>query len=1016
MKNLPLEIQKLLYSYVEKRYSPAYFRLDEAGMLQEWSDTVSKYGFGDLRAGIELEGAYPLFYSMIPKTDSHSILTNIQMPSGGVADIHLFRKNHAVWIMLLDSTDKAEILRNLSQKSNEFVLLKDKVLKLEAQKSLLNIFAFINNAVFQYRQNGAFQIVGRYPDWCHQLDPDIGKAGEDFDIFTLLPYLDSFIDEAQGIWDGAGDGRAMSPVWSQETQDGEELPLIAFAYKQEGLNVLSVRRARKEHNDTQVILQRAREQALDYERLEQAERLIRESEQRFRNLFENFPVAYVSLDESGLIIDANEPLVKLLGYGSEDDILGRCFDEFRPKDARQKFRSYFKEFKEMKSISAEISLRRKDGDLITVQLSGRVQIDDQGGHFDHAHCILHNITERKRMEEEIISAKEAAVSANRSKSVFLANMSHEIRTPMNAIMGMARLALQADVSPKQKDYLLKIDRAAKSLLRIINDILDFSKIEAGKLEMEITDYFLANVLDNLFNLMEDKVHEKGLDLMLDIAPDVPEGLVGDPLRLGQVLTNLVSNAVKFTKQGEIKVSARIVEKSADRARLEFAVSDTGIGLSQEQQAGLFRSFTQADTSTTRKFGGTGLGLAICMRLVKLMDGEIRVESRPGQGSTFIFTAVFGIHYGVDEKEDEATVDIACMTGTRILLAEDNEINQEVACELLKSMGAEVEIACNGKEALRKVRANRYDLVLMDIQMPKMDGLEATRRIRRLAEEGASDYYASLPIIAITAHAMADDRQRSIEAGMNDHLTKPIEPDDVAKTLLKWLRHQTEQQAAPRAVPQPTMEVPQSPCDDPMIHLEGIDVETGLMRIGGNRKLYYKLLRRFRDEYRSVADDIEADLGQKNLEPAIIRAHTIKGVAGNVGATDLQRAASALETILKMGEDSDRGVLLDEFRAVLDATMRSLEGMADEAPEPARTAAETGEVDPDSLKDVLTRLESQVRLFKPKRCEPIVEEMKAMAWPKGLEEERRSLQRFISRYKFKQAQGVLKSMIAKLCSS
>ncbi len=1015
MKNLPLEIQKLFYSFVEERYSPAYFRLDEAGMLQEWSDAVSRYGFGDLRAGIELEGAYPLFCSMIPKADRHSILTNIQMPSGGAADIHLFRKNHAVWIMLLDSTERVEILKNLTQKSNEFALMKNKVVKLEAQKPLLNIFASINNAVFRHRQNGIFQIVGRYPDWCHQLDPDIGKAGEVFDIFTLLPYLDSFIDEAQGIWDGSGDGRAMSPVWSQETPDGEELPLIAFAYKQEGLNVLIVRIARKEHTDTQVILQRAREQALDYERLEQAERLIRESEQRFRSLFENFPVAYVSLDESGWIIDANEPLVKLLGYGSEDDILGRRFDEFRPKDTRQKFRSYFKELKEIKSISTEISLRRKDGDRITVQLSGRVQSDEQG-HFDHAHCILHNITERKRMEEEIISAKETAVSANRSKSVFLANMSHEIRTPMNAIMGMAHLALQADVSPKQKDYLLKIDGAAKSLLRIINDILDFSKIEAGKLEMEITDYFLANVLDNLFNLMEDKVHEKGLDLMFDIAPDVPEGLVGDPLRLGQVLTNLVSNAVKFTKQGEIKVSARIVEKSADRVRLEFTVSDTGIGMSQEQQARLFRSFTQADASTTRKFGGTGLGLAICMRLVKLMDGDIRVESRQRQGSTFIFTAVFGMHYGVDEKENEATADIACMAGTRILLAEDNDINREVACELLKSWGVEVEIAYNGKEALRKVRANRYDLVLMDIQMPKMDGLEAARRIRRLAGEGAYDYYASLPIIAMTAHAMAGDREKSIEAGMNDHLTKPIEPDDVAKTLLKWLRHQTEQQAAPRTVPQPTLEVPPSPCDDPMIHLEGIDVETGLMRIGGNRNLYYKLLLRFRDEYRSAADEIEADLGQKNLEPAIIRAHTIKGVAGNVGATDLQRAASALETILKVGEDSDTGVLLDEFRMALDATMRSLEGVAEEAPEPARTAAEKGEVNPDSLKDVLTRLESQVRLFKPKRCEPIVEEMKAMAWPKGLEEKRRSLQHFISRYKFKQAQAVLKTMIAKLCNS
>lgn len=389
--------------------------------------------------------------------------------------------------------------------------------------------------------------------------------------------------------------------------------------------------------------------------------------------------------------------------------------------------------------------------------------------------------------QDLIRAKETAETASHAKSAFLANMSHELRTPMNAIMGMTAMALRRAEEPKLRSQLGKINTASQHLLAVINDILDISKIEANCLTLELRDFKLGEVLESLANLIGNEARDKGLKLNIERAPgDADLSLRGDPLRLGQILLNYSANAVKFTERGSVTVRIRQIEQTTDTVMLRFEVTDTGIGVAPEAQTRLFSAFEQADGSMTRKYGGTGLGLAISKRLAILMGGDVGVDSKPGTGSTFWFTARLGKASSAVESASTSTSDaaearlVADFAGTRILLAEDEPINQEVSCGLLEDAGLAVDIAQDGQQAIELARHNTYALILMDMQMPNLNGVDATRAIRILPG------YADTPILAMTANAFDEDRQICIEAGMNDHIGKPVDPDKLFDTMLKWL--------------------------------------------------------------------------------------------------------------------------------------------------------------------------------------------------------------------------------------
>ncbi|ENO85047.1 PAS domain-containing hybrid sensor histidine kinase/response regulator [Thauera linaloolentis] len=820
-----------------------------------------------------------------------------------------------------------------------------------------------------------------------------------------------------------------------------------------------------------------------------------------RVLLDTLPHPMFFKDDKGCYLGFNQAFLDAFGV-TQEALLGKSVLQFMqvPAEDRPTYQAANDRIlREGGTFTAEMRLPFADGRTHDVLYSLRSHSGSDGAVAGLVGALI-DISVQKQAEQAQIEAKHLAEEATRLKSDFLANMSHEIRTPMNVIMGMAHLALDSAPDPRQRNYLEKIHAASETLLGIINDILDFSKIEAGKMHFEETDFFLEDVLGNLADLGTAKAQDKGLELLFDVGIDVPTGLRGDPLRLGQVLNNLLSNALKFTEQGEVTVTIRQEQAADDGAWLYFEVSDTGIGIGEEQRQHLFQAFAQADTSTSRRYGGTGLGLTICKHLVELMGGEIGVDSEPGIGSTFYFRAPFRLQSrqrklainsedlrgmrilvvddnasareilqgmlralkfdvtaapnaaraitlledacaagqpyrlvlmdwmmpgtgGIDAIRQIRTnprigetpffvmvtafcreelrerigglpvagllekpitpstlldsilgafgAEIAnqprkkalqiefleaqrALRGTHLLLVEDNVVNQEMSTDILGRSGVRVDIAGNGAEALSMVARTRYDGILMDCQMPVMDGFEATRRIRRLKD------CEHLPIIAMTANAMNGDRERCLEAGMDDHISKPIDVQQLFIRLHQWIKLRAPRPEQPGA--------PDTQADTaPLPAIPGLQMESALQRLGGDDALLHKLLRRFCETQSGAAALIAQALADGDKDGATRFAHTLKGLAGTIGARALASCAADVETRLHHGTPVDEA--LRELAGTLEALTAAIQGAlgADEAsrhdgpaPEAPAEAHLTGPAGLDALRAGLLRLEALLR--------------------------------------------------------
>ncbi|MGD9122509.1 MAG: response regulator [Desulfobacterales bacterium] len=905
--------------------------------------------------------------------------------------------------------------------------------------------------------------------------------------------------------------------------------------------------------------------AHDITERKRAEDAIKNSEERLSQIFNFLPDPTWVVDNEGRVVTWNRAMEKLTATEANDMVGKGNYEHALPFYGKRRpvlidlVRDWKPEYEK-----EYLSIKRDGNNLVSESYhpnfgkDGKYLLGTASLLYDASREVvgaiesLRDITDRKIMEDELLEAKQIADEANRAKSDFLANMSHEIRTPMNAVIGMTHLALKTNLTPKQQDYLNKIKSSANSLLGIINDILDFSKIEAGKLDMEAVDFNLEDVLDNLGNLVSVKAQEKeDLEVLFATGQDVPRFLVGDPLRLGQILINLANNAVKFTDSGEIVVSTELVKKNKDRVTLKFAVSDSGIGLTQEQAGKLFQSFSQADTSTTRKYGGTGLGLAISKKLANMMGGEIWVESEPGQGSTFSFTAVFGLGredvkkrfaptpnlqgikvlvvddnptsrdilrdmleslsfevvlaatgqeaiaevekadkekpfemvvmdwkmpgmdgieasrrikqhsglrhvphivmvtaYGREEvmqKADKIGLDgflikpvspsvlfdtvmqahgeevsatsgltreenlaeaFEQLRGARILLAEDNEINQQVAKEILEGAGLIVSVADNGRQAVDMLKEKPYDVILMDIQMPVMDGYQATRKIRewelkaqnsKPKEKESAEYsdktgqqpvarsQKPIPIIAMTAHAMAGDEEKSLQAGMNGHVTKPIDPDQLFGELQKWIKPSSERAAdAPADASVPETSAAESKPETQALPktLAGFDLAEGLNRLQGNQKLYRKLLLDFGVKYTEVAAEIKDALAAGDLKQAHSLVHNIKGLAGNLAATELQAAAVKFEKQIK--GDPKPAVspkqIDAEFKNLETAVNQALKAVQSLGPAPEKMPAAPSKdaiaaITPQMAEEAVELLKEPVEMGDITQIKSIAEELK-----------------------------------------
>lgn len=851
----------------------------------------------------------------------------------------------------------------------------------------------------------------------------------------------------------------------------------------------------------------------------------------FQSLIESAPDAMIIVNDRGLIVRTNREVEKLFGYPPEE-LAGEAIERLIP----EKFRLHHSTYRDQYIAEGHPRPMGQNRDLFALSRDGRVfpveislsPIESDSGRVVVA--AVRDVTENKKAERVLAQAKQEAERSNRFKSEFLANMSHEIRTPMNAVLGFSHLALSSDLTSQQREYLNKIENSAKSLLEIINDILDLSKIEANKLELEEVEFDLyIDVLDNISNVIGLKTGEKGLELLYDFSTDLPSRYQGDPLRITQVLTNLLSNAVKFTQQGEITLSITATEAQPNYVRLRFEVSDKGIGMTEEQCSSLFLPFSQADSSTTRKYGGTGLGLSISRSLVEKMGGEIGVQSAMGQGSTFWFWIKikslpdqsdnflskrdkpsiaglrvmvvddnpssriilkrylhsFGysvtVHASGQEAIDELTrsgtgqsydliimdwimpsmdglettkiiqsdnnvstppailmvtaydrekmVDLVGdikidgflekpvapsilmnaivaifgkskilkqsplirlapnLKGLKVLLVEDNKDNQDLAQELLTSAGITVSIAENGEVGVHMVNQECFDLVLMDIHMPVMDGLSATRKIRQ------NQQLDSLPIIAMTANAMAEDRQDSLDSGMNDHITKPINVRELFSTLERWAPLSSTQ-TLPQAIHQAT-EQGSAHADllTQLYTIEKLDPDTGIKRMGGDDNLYLKILCKFVDGGLKHCNELDTACAALDFEAAHRHAHTLKGLAASVEAVEVAELAQQLEQSL--ANKTLDPTHLKQLRQALNKLVKQLARLP-------LNIQEIGQVLPISADQLAEQFQRLKRLLEKNDTEAkqLIDQLAGYKTPDNFNLNR--LQRLIAEYQFKDA--------------